>query len=138
MDECLLRHPDDSTPCQKEGRGWRAGESRGLDMHIKPMTQIPGDGAGYVQPAEFLFSQISLGEVIQQSLTLPFLQINNTINWIYSAVLTPDVLRFRLPPLRLKILLSECLLVCREHTACIRRGMTHKSHICSWFEAMTM
>lgn len=137
MDECLLRHPDDSTPCQKEGRGWRARESRGLDMHIKPMTQIPGDRAGNSQPAEFLFSPISLGEVIQQSLTHPFLQINNTINWIYFAVLTPDV-RFRLPPLRLKILPSECLSVRREHTACIRRGMTHKSHICSWFEAMTM
>lgn len=75
-------------------------------MHIKPMTQIPGDGAGNSQAAEFPFFPISLGEVIQQSLTHPFLQINNTINWIYSAVLTPDVARFRLPPSRLKKILS--------------------------------
>lgn len=72
-------------PCAKSREGERDGEWRGLDMHIKLLTRIPRDEAGNLQPAEFLFFfflVISLGEIIQQSLTRLFLQINNAINWI--------------------------------------------------------
>lgn len=53
-------------------------------MHIKLLTRIPRDQAGNLQPAEsfFFFFVISRGEIIQQSLTRLFLQINNAINWI--------------------------------------------------------
>ncbi len=87
------------------------------------------------QPAELPFFLISLGEIIQQSLTRVFLQINNAINWIYSKHLTPDVLCIRFPPLWWNILAFECL---TGVMLALRRWMTHKSHICFWFEAMTM
>lgn len=97
-------------PCAKSRGGEWAGEWRGLDMHIKLLTRIPRDRAGNLQPAEFpFFSLISLGEIIQQSLTRLFLQINNAINWIYSTHLTPDVLCIRLPLLRWNVLAFECL-----------------------------
>lgn len=98
-------------PCAKSRGGERAGEWRGLDMHIKLLTWIPRDRAGNLQPAEsfFFFFLISLGEIIQQSLTRLFLQINNAINWIYSTQLTPDVPCIGLPLLRWNVLVFECL-----------------------------
>lgn len=57
----------------------------------------------------FFSSLIILGEIIQQSLTHLFLQINNAINWILSAQFTPDVLYIRLLLLRWKVLVFEHL-----------------------------
>lgn len=106
MDECLLRHPDDSTPVPRaegvsglvNGGGW-----------ICTLSYWHGSRETELEICSLQNFLISLGEIIQQSLTRLFLQINNAINWIYSTQLTPDVQCIGLLLLRWNVLVLECL-----------------------------
>lgn len=121
-------------PCAKNRGGERAGEWRGLDMHIKLLTWIPRDRAGNLQPAEFLFFFPWLAQVRLFS-----------SHWhVYSYKLTMQLIGFTLHSWHQMCRVASvemnrtAVWVSVRNKACIRRWMTHKYHICFWFEAMTM